>query len=484
MSAVLRVFTEEWRYWFRSRLAITATMLLLLVVATAVVSTLSRMQMEKASRQSMQTAAEEAFLAQPDRHPHRMVHYGHYVFRAPSPLATVDPGVDPLTGTVMFLEGHKQNSATFPAAYTAPQVAGLQYLTPAFTYQILVPLVLIVVGFATVARERELRTDVQLIAQGVSPLKIWAGKSLALVALGGLLLIPLAASALLTISQGESLLSVAAFIGGYLIYLAFWAFAVVGISARVKTAAMSLLWCAVAWMVFAIVVPRVASDVAGTLTPVTGKIKSDLDLIEAMRAVGGDGHNQADPAFDSLRAEVMNQYGVDRPEDLPINIRGIIAEAAEASLTDVLNEFAENRMREEAQQAQVLRRGALLSPMLAIRNLSMQASGSDLSNYHRFEREAERARFDFVQGLNRAHTTELSYVDDINRSNDAASERRTRISADNWRVLQSFDFGPGPAAERVRAAIPGFLLLLLWSSGAALFSYTGVRNTEGRYHAK
>ena len=342
---------------------------------------------------------------------------------------------------------------------------------------------LVVVGFATVARERELRTDVQLIAQGVSPFKLWAGKSLALVALGALLLIPLAASALLTIGQGESFLSVGAFIGGYLIYLAFWAFAVVGISARVKTAAMSLLWCTVAWLVFAIVVPRVASDVAGTLTPVTGKIESDLDLIEAMRAVG-DGHNAADPAFEGLRAEVMNQYGVDRPEDLPVNMRGIIAEAAETHLTDVLNEFAEKRLTEESEQADVLRRGAFLSPMIAIRNLSMQASGSDLSNHHRFEREAEKARFDFVQGLNRAHITELSYIDDINRSNDQASERKTRISADNWRVLQSFDFGPGPAEERVRAAIPAFLLLLLWGSGAALFSYTGVRNTEGRYHAK
>ena len=89
-----------------------------------------------------------------------------------------------------------------------------------------------------------------------------------------------------------------------------------------------------------------------------------------------------------------------------------------------------------------------------------------------------------MQGLNRAHITELSYIDDINRSNDQASERKTRISADNWRVLQSFDFGPGPAEERVRAAFPAFLLLLFWGSGAALFSYTGVRNTEGRYHAK
>ncbi|MGI9261424.1 MAG: hypothetical protein ACR2QR_05275, partial [Woeseiaceae bacterium] len=90
---------------------------------------------------------------------------------------------------------------------------------------------------------------------------------------------------------------------------------------------------------------------------------------------------------------------------------------------------------------------------------------------------------DFVQGLNRAHVTELSYVDDINRNNDDASGMRARISADNWRVLQSFDFQPAPPGERIQAAAFGILLLLLWCAVAAAYGYRGMRNTEGRYHA-
>lgn len=482
MTAALRILSEEWRYWMRSRLAISAMVLLLVVVLAAVISTVSRVQSEAGARQSMQIAAEEAFLAQPARHPHRMVHYGHYVFRSPAPLAVIDPGVDPLTGTVMFLEGHRQNTATFPAAYTAPQVAGFQFLTPAFTYQVLVPLVLIVVGFSIVARERELQTNVQLTAQGISPSQVWMGKSLALLALCGLLLVPLAAGGVLAIVGGEPVTTVITMVLGYFVYLAFWAFAIVGISARTGTSAMSLLWCCVAWVFIAILVPRVASDVAGTLSPVAGKIESDLALIEDMRAVG-DGHNAADPAFASLRARVLDQYGADGPEDLPVNMSGIIAEAAEANLTEVLNEYAEDRMQEELDQAQVARNGALLSPMLAVRNISMQTAGSDLANHHRFLREAEEARFNFVQGLNRAHVTELSYIDDMNRNNDDASGMRARISSDNWRVLQSFDFQPAPAGDRIGASLPGLLLLLLWSTAAAGFGFFGLRNTEGRYHA-
>ena len=482
MRGALRIVAEEWRFWSRSRLAVSAAALLLLVLAAAGISTASRVQADANARRAMQDAAEATFLAQPDRHPHRMVHYGHYVFRTPAPLAIIDPGVDPLTGTVMFLEGHRQNSATFPASFTAPRVAGFDGLTPAFAYQVLVPLVLIVIGFSTVARERELQTDVQLIAQGVGAGTHWLGKSLAMLSLSGVLVLPLAVAAGVAVAAGGSPVAAAVLVATYFAYLAFWSFAVVALSARARSSAMALLWCAVAWVAVAILVPRLASDTASTVAPLTGKIESDLALVTAMRDVG-DGHNAADPAFEKLRARIFAEYGVDKPEDLPVNMRGIVAEAAEESLTEVLNEFADERMSTEVAQARVARNGALLSPMLALRNSSMQTAGSDLGNYHRFLREAEAARYEFVQGLNRAHINELSYVDDMNRNKDAAAGRRARISADNWRVLQSFDFAPATASERIRSAGFGLLLLVLWCCAAAGWGYLGMTRTEERFHA-
>ena len=114
----------------------------------------------------------------------------------------------------------------------------------------------------------------------------------------------------------------------------------------------------------------------------------------------------------------------------------------------------------------------------------MQIVGSDLGHYHRFLREAEAARYEFVQGLNRAHITQLSYIDDINRNNDDASGMRARVSADNWRVLQSFDFQPAPPADRIGAAAGASLLLVIWMLAAAVYGYFGVRNTERRFHAR
>ncbi|MDT1823515.1 ABC transporter permease, partial [Acinetobacter baumannii] len=60
-----------------------------------------------------QAEANQEFEAQPDRHPHRVVHYGHFLFSPLNPLAAFDPGIDGYTGNTLYLEGHRQNSANF-----------------------------------------------------------------------------------------------------------------------------------------------------------------------------------------------------------------------------------------------------------------------------------------------------------------------------------------------------------------------------------
>ena len=71
-------------------------------------------------------------------------------------------------------------------------------------------------------------------------------------------------------------------------------------------------------------------------------------------------------------------------------------------------------------------------------------------------------RFDFVQGLNRVHVEQLDYIIDINRDNDMASERRARMSAENWNVLDEFSFQAAPATERLTRATPALVMLFTW----------------------
>ena len=88
----------------------------------------------------------------------------------------------------------------------------------------------------------------------------------------------------------------------------------------------------------------------------------------------------------------------------------------------------------------------------------MIIAGTSLETHHRFLREAEILRFDFVQSLNKVHQDTLNYQADINRHKD---NKAARVNAENWQVLSLFSFKPDTATTRLsRGIIYGFQLIL------------------------
>ena len=113
MNQALTIAGAELRLMLRSRLALVGIATLLLLSAIAAVTSATQMSAAAKMRAEAQAATDAQFKAQPDRHPHRMVHYGTYALRPVGPLAAFDPGVDAFTGTLLFLEGHRQNYLTW-----------------------------------------------------------------------------------------------------------------------------------------------------------------------------------------------------------------------------------------------------------------------------------------------------------------------------------------------------------------------------------
>lgn len=477
MRAIFLVAADEWRFWRRSRLAMLALGLLLLLVATSATLTALRTASQAQARAELQTEAEETYRSQPDRHPHRMVHYGHYVFRTPPPLAMIDPGVDPVTGQSIFLEGHRQNAAMFADAKAGATAGPMADMSPAVVLGLFAPLLLIAMGYSAMTREREAGTLGPLLAQGISPLTLVAGKGLALASVAGLTLLPLALTTAAAIAKGETLPAAVLFAASYGVYLLVWCALVVAASSLVPRRSGALTILIVVWILLILIIPRIAANVAASAAPAQGKIEADFAVLNELRSMG-DGHNAADPAFEQLKTNLLVEYGVESVEDLPVNFRGIVAQTAEADLTAVLNRFAEERMATEFRQVSLLRSFGWFSPALALREASMTSAGTGLEAHHKFLRDAEAVRFDFVQGLNRVHAEQLAYADDINRSSDPAAERRTRVSSENWKALEDFDFVPPPADERVEGALAPLGKLGAWLAllfGLVLFSARGLR---------
>lgn len=134
-----------------------------------------------------------------------------------------------------------------------------------------------------------------------------------------------------------------------------------------------------------------------------------------------------------------------------------------------MNAHARARTAAESRQARALASHGWVAPVLAVATASRAVAGTDLDHQHRFLEEAEALRYAFVQGLNRVHAEHLAYADDIRRSSDAEAERRTRVDASHWQLLQRFHFSPDAAPTRIARADTATLALALWC-GALLAS--------------
>ena len=478
MSQAMKIAVGEWTHLLRTRLAMLALGLLLTLVALAALNSAAQLRTDALQRASYQRDADEAYRAQPDRHPHRMVHYGHYVFRMPSPLAIIDPGVDSFTGRSIFLEGHRRNTAAFSEARETSVLTRFGTLSPAFTLQVLVPLLLILIGFSSVARERERGILRQLLAQGTRGKALIQGKALALGGVAALALLPLLLSGLwLLIADPTEVLPLLLLIAGHAAYLAFWTALIVAVTALASNARSALVILIGLWALLTVLVPRLATDVAATSLTAPNQAEVDIRLQEELRTVGNS-HNINDPGFQTFQQQVLAQYSVSSIEELPVNYRGLVSLQGEAASSAVMDRLSAEQYALQRAQAGIVKWFTLVSPYIATRHLSMSSAGTDLANHQQFLDAAEAHRFALIQGLNTLHAQELHYADDSARSRDPEAEQRTRVSNEFWSNLQTFDFTGAPPVERASRALPLLLALFAWLLLSGLLLRAAVRKVE------
>ncbi|MCC7633982.1 ABC transporter permease [Stenotrophomonas rhizophila] len=466
MSAVLSVMGNELRALLRHRTALAGIVLMALLTLTATVVSLHHMGAAAQQRAQHQAQAQAAFQAQPDRHPHRVVHYGHFVYRLPAALAAFDPGVDPFTGSSMFLEGHRQNTANFGDVMQSSILVRFGQLTPAFVLQVLAPLVLVFLGHGLLAQERERGTLRQLLLQGASGGAIVAGKLAALWVIAGIFLLPAVVGLawLAAITPGAMPVA-AAVMAGYALYLAVWCTLIAGVSALLPRRRDALLALIGGWALMALLVPRVAPDLAYAAFPLPDRLHTEVGIARDLRALG-DSHDPADPHFASFRQRVLHQYGVTRVEELPVNYKGLLALEGERLTSTLFNRYAARSADIQYRQNALVAGFALLSPVVVIRQLSMAAAATDLQAHLRFLDQAEQHRYRIVQQLNQMQAVGVSYADDT--AKDAGADQRKRVDRAQWQQIPAFAYTPPPSAAVLQALLPALAVLLGWLLAAGL----------------
>jgi ABC-2 type transport system permease protein len=409
----------------------------------------------------LQVLVSQQWLEQPDRHPHRAAHYGSFAFRQPSPLAFIDRGVESYAGNAVYLEAHRQNPPNFAAARHATMLLRFGELTPAFLLQAIVPLLILVLAGASIAREREQRTGLLLQAQGVGTPTLVIGKALAYFGLGAaavLMVAGVSLAALLASGQRLDLdgaTRLILLVLAYLVLMAVCALGAAWASLLSRNTRQALLVLVGIWVLAFVVMPRVLPYWSQVAYPVPTRLAFEA-AVHAELKRSGDGHNANDPDFSQFRKNVLANYGVERKEDLPVNIRGLVMAESERRASVVYERLYAKLQAQLERQDSFERWLSLSNPMLAAKQLSAALSGTDRAAFSDFERQAESYRYGMIEHLNHLHAHE------IREENDGDQ----RVSSAHWR-----DFPPFKQSPRALSALGGtllvpFLALLAWLAAA------------------
>ncbi len=351
------------------------------------------------------TAAAQAdranFDAQGSINPHSAAHYSKYAFMPIPSLSGFDPGVIDYAGMAVWMEGHIQNPATFRRAEGAGDLARFVILSPAWVLQYLIPLLVVLLLFASYAGERQDGTLRQVMSYGASPSVLFIGKLRgALSALLKLLILlgGFVAIAILAFGEGapqEDLgIRLAGLFVTYAVYLFIYAMLTIGLSALCSSRRAAAIALISVWSVVTVLAPRLGGDIAVMRTPQPDA----FDTTFALNAVRGD-FGTSDYA-DRHREEFLETYGVTDVNDAPVDFAAHRLQASEDHANPLWDDFYGGLRDGYASQENTLKVLSVLSPTSAIMALSSGLAGTDRFHHTQFVQEAEAHRRVIIRQMN------------------------------------------------------------------------------------
>ena len=416
-----------------------------------------------------QATARDHWESQGEKNPHSAAHYGIYAFKPRLALSFVDEGVDPYTGTSVWLEAHRQNDFLLRPAQDATAAQRIGALTAAQVLQHLVPLLIILLTFGALAGERERGTLRQLLATGIGRRELALGKALGIAGALGLLLVPAAlvgAAALVVGSPGPAASPLARGVvlaGVYLAYFTAFLALSLAVSAWARSARTALVILLGVWVVNGLVAPRVAVDLSKWLHPTPSALEFARN-VEREMASGVEDISRPDRA--ALTERLLAEHGVERVEDLPLNEVGVYLQESEEFGNRIFDRNYGALWDTFERQGVVHEALAVVAPLLAVRTLSMGLAGTDVEQHRHFATAAEAYRRDLMRRMN----------------GDLADNSRTGdtylAGPELWEETPPLEYAAPTLGWVLGNRILSILVLGTWLVGAILAAAARVRRAE------
>lgn len=459
-SPILLIARQFWRHTLKSGALLPLLGLFCLLLAYATFTGWKTYQVQNKLRKHYQAEVRHEWEESPDKHPHRMAHYGYLVFRLKHPLSAFDYGLESYTGNAVFLEAHRQNTVNFSEASFSTGLLRFGDISMAMLLQLVLPLMLFFLGFSSITSEREQGTLKILFSQGVGWKELLLGKTLGLLSIAGLFFLPVVLSLLFLTAfaaaeQSQNWLRLGSILGAYGLFLATLALVAVLVSAYSSSSKTALVRLIGLWLLWAIVLPRSTQALGNYWHPSPSKVEFEArveqDLIKE-----GDSHNPDDPHYKAIKDSLLAAYKIDSVQQLPFNYSGFIMSEGERISAEIYNRQWHQLLAVYTQQNRLAETSALLNPFMALKNLSMGLAGTDFYAYVDFQQQVETFRYQLAQRMNRL---QMRY---ISNQKLGPQDKPYQISRKHWQEMPDWQYQYLNVGQVFQQQVLSILAQLFW----------------------
>lgn len=469
MRLLLLIARKEIKIALREKLVVALGSIIVLLLGIALYAGYLSYQQQQAAITQTQHEKRKEWLNQGDKHPHIAAHYGTFAFKPKTVLSLFDFGLDAFTGTSVYLEAHFQHEFMFRPAQDHSSMIRFGELSAALVLQVLVPLLIIFLAFASYTRERERGTLKLLISQGISFRTLTWGKIAAHAIIMAAILLPfLGVIVILSMTgiQQETIPDLAIRIvflsvvyGVYLLLIIAFSVWVSLCSSTGRNALLTLLSC---WICLVILMPKTVANLSESFYELPS-MREFKAVIEKDKMNGLDEKTSRSVRIANLKKEYLEKYNVDSVEQLPLNFQGVTMQAGEEYGNEIYD-YHLNKLRDIFyQQNHLGSLASLFNPFLSVQHLSMAMSGTDMHTFVHFEEEVENYRRELVRKMNQ----------DMAENSEYGEFYGYKAGSDLWQQIEDFSYQAPTAWEVLRYYRLEVISLLVWIAlMLSLISYT------------
>ncbi len=411
------LFYKEIVTLFRDKNLLMLSFILITFTGISVLINFINYRSEVKFREEAKKEKRQQWLQQNPKHPHIAAHFGTFAFKPKTLLCFVDPGIDAYAGTYAYMEPHRQNDFIFRPAEGKNASIRLGDFTVTLVLQLVLPLFIIYICYSSFSTEREQGTLKLLVSHGQQLEKIIWSKILAcysivfaLTAIIFLLVLCVVLNSEMCINLPEQFTRILILIITYNLYYFIFTALSVCISALSSFSKNALLLLISVWMGWCIILPKAAANVADSLYTLPADYNFRVNIQNDI-LMGIDGHNAHDKRSEELKQGLLKKFKVKDVADLPFNFEGYVMQKGEEYSSMVYDKhysFIQDILKKQNRISEYI---GIINPFLAMRNLSMGISGTDMNAHSVFQQSAEEYRRNFVQQMNEDMTEHSRYGD-------------------------------------------------------------------------